>query len=700
MDNASFLDFGYEEVKIIGRGQYGKAHLVRSTKDQNFYIAKAIELICLATKERETALQEVTLLSRLNHPNIVKYYHNFMVSDTLVIIMQYCEGGDLSSYIKDMAARKLRIQEVQIMSFIVQALQALQYIHQERILHRDLKSCNLFLMKKKSVLKLGDFGISRMLEGSVEAAYTVVGTPYYMSPEVCENKAYTYKSDVWSLGCVLYELCMLKHAFFADNLLGLVYKIVSEKYEPIPRLYSQSLNSLIQRMLEKEAEKRPAVKDLFADPYVQSFMNEYVRTRGQCATPSRGAASRARDTVRGTGGTRGGAAAAEPGGGRSAGNAGATATGGRPRAWGSKERGRPPAALGTAAGGGIGVGAATGERSLRGRPTRPSRGLRAAAHEAPTEEAARQRREASSRSASEPKAVARQSSSNKLAEKRVDGAELVEFETVFPFGVAAQAREAAAARLDSVFAAGSPCGPAPPEDTMSISMMQSMSKPHDSWLQAAAALDVHPHERGSSGSSTPPQPSEEVSSSESSGDEYDDDFEEDVCSELEEIGEDSEIEELEFNSIETGAPAAREEQDITRVVTNCEQHLARVLSGASPMLRRANPDRVSVALVPGAVPCSHAPGFAHALTGGSSGPAPGGAVMDMRSRAARLQDDLVRKMGAQAFQRAFDCLYQARERSADERTVRRELEALIGRESCKLYCFDIDQLVFQRMLYP
>jgi len=90
-------------------------------------------------------------------------------------------------------------------------------------------------------VKLGDFGISRVLENTCEAAMTVVGTPYYMSPEVCENKPYTYKSDVWALGCVLYELCTLKHAFSADNLLGLVFKIVREKNEPIPKTFSPEL---------------------------------------------------------------------------------------------------------------------------------------------------------------------------------------------------------------------------------------------------------------------------------------------------------------------------------------------------------------------------------------------------------------------------------------------------------------------------
>lgn len=114
---------------------------------------------------------------------------------------------------------------------------SLEYIHGRKVIHRDLKTQNIFLTGNNTV-KLGDFGISKVLENTNGLAMTVVGTPYYMSPEVCQNQPYTYKSDVWALGCVLYELCTLKHAFAADNLLGLVYKIVQDKHEPIPSIYS------------------------------------------------------------------------------------------------------------------------------------------------------------------------------------------------------------------------------------------------------------------------------------------------------------------------------------------------------------------------------------------------------------------------------------------------------------------------------
>jgi len=135
----------------------------------------------------------------------------------------------------------------------LQTALALKHIHELHILHRDIKSQNIFVTSNGFV-KIGDFGISRVLEHTYDQANTVVGTPYYMryqyilnirSPEVCENKPYTYKSDVWALGCVLYELCNLTHAFKSNNLLGLVNRIVKEQVSAIPSHYSKELSDLV-----------------------------------------------------------------------------------------------------------------------------------------------------------------------------------------------------------------------------------------------------------------------------------------------------------------------------------------------------------------------------------------------------------------------------------------------------------------------
>jgi NIMA (never in mitosis gene a)-related kinase 1/4/5 len=151
-------------------------------------------------------------------------------------------------------------------------------------LHRDIKSQNIFLTTNGTV-KLGDFGISKILESTHEAAMTVVGTPYYMSPEVCENKPYTFKSDVWALGCVLYELCTLQHAFSASNLLGLVYKIVQGTIDPIPATYSKDLQSLINSLIERDTEKRPQVAEILQLPFLKRQMENFV-TKNSLLGPS------------------------------------------------------------------------------------------------------------------------------------------------------------------------------------------------------------------------------------------------------------------------------------------------------------------------------------------------------------------------------------------------------------------------------
>lgn len=173
-------------------------------------------------------------MKNLSHPNIVAYKGSFVDKGILIIIMEFCEGklphmnfivGDMAFHIKKRRAKNDFLTETDIMNWFVQMCLAMEYVHGRRVLHRDIKSSNIFLTRNNTI-KLGDFGISKVLENTNDAALTVQGTPYYMSPEVCQNKPYTYKSDVWALGCVLYELCTLKHAFNAENLLGLVFKIV------------------------------------------------------------------------------------------------------------------------------------------------------------------------------------------------------------------------------------------------------------------------------------------------------------------------------------------------------------------------------------------------------------------------------------------------------------------------------------------
>ena len=134
------------------------------------------------------------------------------------------------------------------MQWFVQLCMSLEYIHKRKILHRDLKSQNVF-MTRNNTLKLGDFGISKVLENTNDQALTVQGTPYYMSPEVCQSKPYNYTSDIWSLGCVLYEMITLKPPFQASSMKGLFKRVCSGKIQRIPKTYSLELWTIVKQML-------------------------------------------------------------------------------------------------------------------------------------------------------------------------------------------------------------------------------------------------------------------------------------------------------------------------------------------------------------------------------------------------------------------------------------------------------------------
>ena len=174
--------------------------------------------------------------------------------------MQYCEGGDLAVRIKNASRAKENFDRNQILEWFVQICSAVAYCHNHRILHRDLKTNNIFLARN-SVIKLGDFGIARVLTHTLEQANTVIGTPFFMSPEVCSNMPYSFKSDVWSLGCVLHELCTLEHAFKSNNLLGLVFKIMQDDTPTISQ-YGSDVNSLLHDLLDKDPTKRPSAQDI------------------------------------------------------------------------------------------------------------------------------------------------------------------------------------------------------------------------------------------------------------------------------------------------------------------------------------------------------------------------------------------------------------------------------------------------------
>lgn len=256
----------------------------------------------MSQKEREQLTAEFNILSSLRHPNIVAYYHreHLKATQDLYLYMEYCGGGDLGQVIKNLKATNKYAEEEFVWRILSQLVTALYRCHyggdppevgsnvlgpaptkapglkgkqaQVMILHRDLKPENIFLGSDNSV-KLGDFGLSKLMQ-SHDFASTYVGTPFYMSPEICAAEKYTLHSDIWAVGCIIYELCQKQPPFNAKTHIQLVQKIREGKFAPLPDFYSPELKNVIASCLRVNPDHRPDTAALLNLPIIRLMRKE------------------------------------------------------------------------------------------------------------------------------------------------------------------------------------------------------------------------------------------------------------------------------------------------------------------------------------------------------------------------------------------------------------------------------------------
>ncbi|NXM62064.1 NEK2 kinase, partial [Illadopsis cleaveri] len=277
----------YEVLLTIGAGSYGKCRKVRRKADGKILVWKELDYGAMTESEKQMLVSEVNLLRELRHPNIVRYYDRIIdrSSTTLYIVMEYCDGGDLASLIAKCAKdRHVKcscgahfLDESFVLRVLTQLTLALKECHRRSdggvTVHRDLKPANVFLDSKQNV-KLGDFGLARILHHDTSFATTFVGTPYYMSPEQMNYMSYNEKSDIWSLGCLVYELCALSPPFTAYNQKELAEKIREGRFRRIPYRYSDELNNLLKEMLNVKDYCRPSVEDILQHPLIEDVVTE------------------------------------------------------------------------------------------------------------------------------------------------------------------------------------------------------------------------------------------------------------------------------------------------------------------------------------------------------------------------------------------------------------------------------------------
>ena len=271
----------FEILQILGNGSYGFVAKARSLKNKKVYAMKKIDLNKLGSdKERELCQREMKLLENLHHPNINKYYKTLEKDGCIYIIMEFMDNGDLGGFIKAHKQFKKPVKEEEVWNILLQSMNALSYIHSKKVIHRDIKPENLFMTNEKTI-KLGDFGVSAKMESlktsiKEESNFsgTIVGTPLFMSPEILNKNEYDQKTDVYSMGCTIFELCYFQPP----------RKAVSSHYPPMIILidlkikenenyYSEQLKNILYEMIEMDPNKRPSSEEI-----CEKVRKEYTKT--------------------------------------------------------------------------------------------------------------------------------------------------------------------------------------------------------------------------------------------------------------------------------------------------------------------------------------------------------------------------------------------------------------------------------------
>ena len=271
----------FEIISKIGNGAYSTVYKVRRKKDKKIYALKKVKFINLTPREKQNTLNEVRLLASIKSPFVIGYKEAYVEKEDnnkfLCIVMEYADKGDLFQKINYLKKKKLKFQEIDVWKIFLQMTRGLKSLHDLKIIHRDLKSENIFLFSNGTA-KIGDLNVSKVIKK--ELGCTQTGTPYYASPEVWSDKPYDTKSDIWSLACIIYEMLELKPPFRADDMEGLYKKVMKGKYDKINKRYSKDMSDLLDNLFKIEPKERPTCNEILKMPIVQKRIEFFKEQAG------------------------------------------------------------------------------------------------------------------------------------------------------------------------------------------------------------------------------------------------------------------------------------------------------------------------------------------------------------------------------------------------------------------------------------
>ena len=280
----------YIQKKFLGEGSFGTVYLIQANNQtKKEYVCKNIDLTSLGKENENSALSEVSVLKKCKHPNIIEFKEVFITRKpkrVLHLITEYADNGDLEQKIKEQNEKNVFFPEKQIINWLIQICLALKYIHGMNVIHRDIKPSNIFLTKN-GIIKIGDFGISKILSKNHKKTKTHIGTPNYMAPEVIESEKYDFNVDIWSLGVTFFELITFKAPFYGNSEYGLFLNIINgQKKMSINTFnnnngneYSHQLIDIINKMISNQPKQRPSIDEILNVPIIKKELEEFLENK-------------------------------------------------------------------------------------------------------------------------------------------------------------------------------------------------------------------------------------------------------------------------------------------------------------------------------------------------------------------------------------------------------------------------------------